>query len=300
MKKLIKAIRKPWVIVIHPKMRWISKLFPSKFYLKCMYRSILNKKLNLKNPQGFNEKLQWLKLNDINPRYTEMVDKYAAKEYVGKIIGEEHIIKTLGVWNSFDEIDFSALPDRFVLKCTHDSAGLVICTDKEKFDIEKARKKITSCLSRNFFYSGREWPYKNIKPRVLAEEYMEDEKLHELRDYKFMTFNGEPKVMHLVSNRQNKSQETYGDFFDMEFNHIDLTMGHDNAPVAPEKPLNFSKMIEFARSLAKDTRHLRVDFYEVNGQLYFGELTFFQDSGFADIQPPKWDKILGDMIELKK
>ncbi len=297
-KKALRAVTHPWMIIAHPKMRPISRICSSRFYLKCVYRSACGQKLDLHDPVGFNAKLQWLKLHDKQKRYMDMVDKYTAKEYVGKIIGEEYIIQTYGVWNSFDEIDFDALPDRFVLKCTHDSAGLVICTDKVTFDRDAARKKITRCLKRNYFYAGREWPYKHLQPRVIAEAYMEDEALHELRDYKFFTFDGEPEVMHLVSNRQNKDEETYGDFFDMDFEHIDLTMGHNNAPIPPQKPINFDKMVAFARILAKDTAHLRVDFYEVDGRLYFGELTFFQDSGFADIQPPEWDRVLGDKIPL--
>lgn len=263
-----------------------------------MYRSFTDKKLNLKNPVGFNEKLQWLKLYDRKPIYTEMVDKYAAKQFVADRIGEEYIIKTLGVWDKFEDIEFEALPDSFVLKCTHDSAGLVICTDKSKFDYEAAKNKLNSCLKRNFYYSGREWQYKNVVPRIIAEEYMEDSNLGELRDYKFFTFGAEPKIVHIVSNRNNSEEPTYGDFYDMEYKHLDLTMGHDNAPYPIEKPENFEKMKELARVLSAGTRHLRVDFYEVNKKLYFGELTFYQDSGVADIVPGEWDAILGSWIKL--
>jgi hypothetical protein len=273
-------------------------MVPDKMYLKCLYRTKLNEKLDLKEPQNFNEKLQWLKLNDHNPLYIEMVDKYAAKKYVASKIGEEYIIKTYGVWNDIDDINFDVLPNRFVIKCTHDSAGLVICKDKNSFDLLGAKSKLKQCLNRNFFYSGREWPYKHIKPRIIVEEYMEDAELKELRDYKFFTFNGKPRIMHLVSNRQNEKEETYGDFFDMEYKHLDLTMGHINAPVMPEKPKNFELMTKFAEILSANTKHLRVDFYEVNGRLYFGELTFYQDSGFADIYPLQWNDILGSWIKI--
>lgn len=297
-KKIIKLICQPWKIVAHPALRKYGKWMPDDIYLRCLYRAFLGEKLDIEHPDNYNAKLQWLKLYDRKSSYTEMVDKYAAKEFVAKRIGEEHIIKIYGVWDSFDDIDFDLLPSRFVLKCTHDSAGLVICKNKSEFNIDAAQKKIKKCLKRNFYYSGREWPYKNIKPRVFAEEYMEDSTLHELRDYKFFTFNGVPKIMHLVSNRQNASEETYGDFFDMDFNHLDLTMGHANAPDCPQKPQNFEKMKDFAAILAKGTAHLRVDFYEVDGEVYFGELTFYQDSGFANIKPEKWNKTLGDWIIL--
>lgn len=275
------------------------KILPDSFYLKLLYFRNKGCKLNLRSPDNFNEKLQWLKLHERKNRYSQMVDKYAAKEYIAEQVGEEYIIPTYGVWDSFSDIDFTQLPDQFVLKCTHDSAGLVICRNKKTLDYQTSRMKLESCLKRNFYYNGREWPYKNVRPRIIAEKYMEDTKLHELRDYKFFTFGGVPRIVHIVSNRQNANEETYGDFFDMEYNHLDLTMGHNNAPVLPEKPKNFEKMKEFASKLSEDTKHLRVDFYEVDGQLYFGELTFFQDSGFADIQPPEWNDILGSWISLE-
>ena len=163
----------------------------------------MGKKLNLKNPQTFNEKLQWLKLYDRKPIYTTMVDKYEVKQFVANIIGEEYIIPTLGVWNSFDDIDFDSLPDRFVLKTTHDSGGVVICSDKRKLDLDTARKKLTKSLKNNFYYQGREWPYKNVKPRIIAEKYVIDDITGELRDYKFFCFDGDPKFMFIATERQD-------------------------------------------------------------------------------------------------
>ena len=296
--KIVNGIINPWKIIAYPSIRKYMNWLPDSIYLKCFYRTLIGEKLNLKTPKSFNEKLQWLKIYDRKLVYSRMVDKYYAKEYVTKKIGKEYIIETYGMWDQFEDINFQSLPNSFVLKCTHDSAGLVICHNKSEFNLEEARKKITKCCSRNFFYSGREWPYKNIKPRIIAEAYMEDSVLHELRDYKFFTFNGVPKIMHIVSNRQNVNEETYGDFFDMDFSHLDLTMGHPNAPICPIKPQNFEKMKEFAQILAEGTVHLRVDFYEVDGHLYFGELTFYQDSGFADIKPEEWNDILGDWIDI--
>lgn len=297
---IFEALRAPWKVISSRRIPLLSAMVPDCFYLKCLYRSFFDKKLNLDKPRNFNEKLQWLKIHDRQPVYKEMVDKYDAKEYIARKIGKEHIIETYGVWESFENINFDMLPNQFVLKCTHDSAGYVICQNKDEFDFEGARKKITKCLNRNFYYVGREWPYKNLKPRVIAEKYMEDQTLHELRDYKVFTFGGVPKIMHVVSNRQNSKEETYGDFFDMEYTHLDLTMGHLNAPHCPEKPKNFEKMKEFAATVSKGTVHLRVDFYEVDGNLYFGELTFYQDSGLAKIKPERWNGILGDWIDIPK
>lgn len=257
----------------------------------------MGKKLNLDNPQTFNEKLQWLKLYDRKPIYTLMVDKIEAKKLVAEAIGEEYIIPTLGVWDRFDDIDFDKLPNQFVLKCSHDSGGLVICRDKNTLDFEAARKKINDCLSHSFFWAGREWPYKDVKPRILAEQYMEDEATHELRDYKIFTFGGVPKALFIATDR-GSNEETKFDFFDAEFKHLPFTNGHPNADVTPAKPETFEKMKELASKLSQNIPQLRVDFYEVNGKTYFGELTFAHWSGLMPFEPEKWDKTFGDWIEL--
>lgn len=267
-------------------------------YLKMRYWLSMGKKLNLANPQTFNEKLQWLKLYDRNPEYTRMVDKYEAKKYVADRIGEEYIIPTLGVWERFDEIDFDALPDQFVLKCTHDSGGLVICRDKKTLDKEKARKKIEASLKMNYFYSGREWPYKNVKPRIIAEQYMEDTATAELRDYKIFTFDGVAKALFIATERGSSTEETKFDFFDTEFRHLPFTNGHPNAKVRPAKPETFDEMLRLAEKLSANIPHLRVDFYEVNGKAYFGELTFAHWSGMMPFEPAEWDETFGTWIKL--
>lgn len=276
----------------------VGRIIPDSLYLRIVYRFRMGEKLKLQNPKNYTEKIQWLKLHDYKPKYTEMVDKFTAKEYVGRIIGEEYIIPTYGVWASFEDIDFDVLPNQFVLKCNHDSASVIICRDKTNFDKETAREILSRCLKNDFFFVGREYPYKYIRRRIIAEAYMEDTELHELRDYKFFTFGGIPKLVHVVSNRQNKDEETYGDFFDMDYQHLDLHMGHSCAPIPPEKPHNFEKMKEFAKILSEGTRHLRVDFYEVNKHLYFGELTFYQDSGWKKIEPVEWNHKIGAWINL--
>jgi len=253
---------------------------------------------NLENPITYSEKLQWLKLYDHNPLYTTLVDKYAVKQYVGERIGFEYIIKTLGVWDKFDKIDFASLPNQFVLKCTHDSGGLVICKDKTKLDIEAARKTINKCLKHNFYYSGFEWPYKNVKPRIIAEEYMEDTKTKELRDYKFFCFDGKVKFLFIATERQKEGEDVKFDFFDKDFNHLPFCQGHENAPILPEKPLRFEDMKVLAEKLSAGIPQVRVDLYEVDGCIYFGEMTFFHHGGWTRFDPEEWDTIFGKEIHL--
>ncbi|SFX41948.1 ATP-grasp fold amidoligase family protein [Ruminococcus sp. XPD3002] len=279
----------------------LFKKMEDKKYLKKMYLGRMGYSINLESPKKFNEKLQWLKLYDRKPEYTTMVDKYAVKKYVADIIGEQYIIPTLGVWDRFEDIDFDKLPNQFVLKCTHDSGGLVICRDKSKFDFKSARKKINKCLKRNYYYIGREQPYKNVVPRIIAEQYMEDTQNTDLRDYKFFCFNGEPVYCQVISERT--SNETI-DFFDMEWNHQEFTglalpnEPFSSSPIPIPIPTQFDEMKKVAKILAKESAFLRVDFYEVKGNLYFGELTFYPASGFGVFSPDKYNLIIGKMLKL--
>lgn len=276
----------------------LANVLSDKTFIKIEYRNRMRKKLNLKNPQTFNEKLQWLKIYDRKPIYTTMVDKYEVKNYVADKIGDEYIIPTLGVWDSFDEIDFDSLPDQFVLKCTHDSGGLVICKDKSKLNKEKAKKKIELSLNRNYYYHGREWAYKDVKPRVIAEKYMEDKNSKDLKDYKFFCFDGKVKAMFIATDRFTQGVETKFDFYDTNFEHLPFTNGHPNAECVIEKPKHFEKMKELAEILSKGIPQIRVDFYEIDDEVYFGELTFFHWSGMVPFVPEKWDYVFGEWIEL--
>lgn len=269
-------------------------------FLKKKFRIMVGEPLNLEDPQTFNEKLQWLKLYNRRPEYSRMVDKYEVKEYVAQQIGAEYIIPNLGVWDRFEDIDFDALPDRFVLKCTHDSGGLVICKDKSKLDREAARIKLERSLATNFYLLGREWPYKNVKPRIMAEAYMEDTTLGELRDYKFFTFGGKCKALYIVSSRYEEGVEIRFNFFDSQFNPLDIFNDHPNASKPIEKPQCYDLMVELAEKLAQGIPHVRVDFYEVDGKVYFGEMTFFHNSGFSHFQPEKWEYTFGSWLELPK
>ena len=278
----------------------LSVIIPNKLYLKIKYYYRFHKKLNIKHPQTFNEKLQLLKLYDKNPKYTKMVDKYEVKKYIKNIIGEKYIIPTIGIYNNFDDIDFNELPKQFVIKCTHDSGGLIICKDRNKLNLKKARKKINSSLKTNYFYNGREWPYKNVSPKVIIEKYMDDNKNTQLNDYKIMCFNGKAKCSFVCTERDNKELGLAVTFFDLNWNKLPFERHYRVSDKVIEKPKNYSKMIELSEKLANDIPFVRVDWYEINGKLYFGELTFFPGSGFEEFTPEEWDYKLGDMLELPK
>ena len=272
--------------------RYEMRFIPSEWYLKWVYCGETGRKLNLKNPTRYTELLQWIKLYDHNPKYTVMVDKAEAKKWAAKLIGEEHIIPTLGVWEHFDDIDFSQLPDQFVLKCTHDSGSVIVCRNKAELNLTAAKAKLEKALKKEYFYEGRQWPYKNVKPRIIAEQYLVNDETGDLRDYKFFSFSGEPKVMYIATGRGTGA--TYGDFFDMSFQHLDLCIDHQMAPTVPQKPALFEEMKAAARKLAQGIPQVRVDFYEVNGQFYFGEMTFFHCSGFTSFHPDEWDMTFGE------
>ena len=270
---------------------------PAEKFLKRLYRIRMGREPDLETPETYTEKLQWLKLYDHRPEYTVMVDKFEVKQYVAEKIGPEYVIPLLGVWERAEDIDFDALPQRFVLKTTHDSGSYVVCKDKSKLDIPAARARMAKFLKRKYYDCNREWPYKNVKPRIIAEQYMEDSRSGELRDYKFFTFGGVPKVLYIAQGR-GRGEPTVADFFDMEFNHLPFTIDHDMAQVPPEKPENFALMQELAAKLSEGTPQLRVDFYEVDGKVYFGEMTFFHCSGTEAFHPESWDRKFGDWVVL--
>ena len=296
MNKILKYLKNPNLILYKLDTLNLIRINDKK-YLKTFYKIRMDKELNLDNPKSFNEKLQWLKLYDKNPEYTKLVDKYEVKKIVSEKIGEEYVIPTLGVWDNFDEIDFDKLPNEFVLKCTHDSGSVVICTDKTKLDISSIKEKINECLRKNYYYSGREWPYKNVKPRIIAEKYMRDGENLDLKDYKLMCFNGKVKCSFVCSNRNSKKGLCVN-FYDKEWNPLPFIRYYPKNNIEADKPLNYEKMIEFAEILAVQIPFVRVDFYEVQGKIYFGEMTFYPGGGMERFTPEEWDKRLGDMITL--
>lgn len=279
--------------IVHKIMNWL----PDEVFIKAKwYGRRMPYRLNLKHPKAYNEKLQWIKLYDRNPLYTTLVDKYRVKQYVIDKVGAEHVIPLLGAWDKVEDIEWGNLPNQFVLKVNHDCGGQIICKDKSKLDIPSTVEKLKKSLNRNYYYESREWPYKNVEPKVFAEDYMEDE-FGELRDYKFFCFDGEVKAMFIATER-NAGGEVKFDFFDANFNHLPFTQGHPNADKLPEKPKGFEKMNELAAKLSKGIPEVRVDFYDVNGQVYFGEFTFFHFGGIVEFHPTEWDYTFGSWIKL--
>ena len=271
------------------------RFLPDDTYLKLIYRLKVGKKLNLDNPQTYTEKIQWLKIHDRKPIYTTMVDKYEAKKYIESIIGSGHTIPTLGIWNTFDEIDFEKLPERFVLKCTHDSGGLVICKDKNKLDKKEASRKINKSLKTNFYWVGREWPYKNIKSKILAEQFMQDDS-GQLRDYKFFCFSGVVRAVLVATNRFTSHNFNY---YDPLFNPLPIESRDGKCSSAIiNRPEKWDEMISIAEKLSKEIPFIRVDLYYVNNHVYFGELTFFDSSGYDDLSSEHWNMVFGDWIQL--
>lgn len=268
--------------------------------IKKIYYICTGTNINLSEPKSFNEKLQWLKLYDRKPVYSTMVDKHEAKKYVAERIGEEYIIPTLGVWERFDDIDFTKLPNQFVLKCTHDSGGLVIVRDKNNLDLKKSKKKIEKSLKRNYYVQGREWPYKDVKPRILAEQYMENENSQCLRDYKFYCFEGEPKFLYISEGLENHATAKIS-FLTCDWQFAPYQRS-DYKPFEslPPKPEKFNEMLFAANKLSEGHPFLRVDLYEIDGHIYFSELTFYPCGGFMPFRNPEHDIEIGEMLHLPK
>lgn len=275
----------------------ILDLLSDKIFLKLKYFYIFHKKLDLKSPETFNEKLQWLKLYNRNPLYTQLADKFLVRNYVEKKIGKKYLIPLLGVWKNFSEINFDKFPQEFVLKPNHTSGDVFICRNKADIDYKELEKLISYWLRRDYYKLHREWPYKDVKRKIIAETLLKTEDNKSLIDYKFFCFNGVPKIMFVATDR---GIDTKFDFFDMDFNHLDLINGYPNAKQIINKPKNFEKMKILATKLSKDIPHVRVDFYEVNGKVYFGEMTFFHWSGFVKFEPEEWDYKLGKMLDLSR
>lgn len=302
--KIYKAIN----YLIHPRkmffflgMKGFFKHMADEKYLKLLYWCRFKRKLNLEDPQSFNEKIQWLKLHDYKELYTVLVDKYEAKKYIAKKFGEEYVIPTLGVWEKFEDIDFEMLPEKFVLKCTHDSGGLVICTDKKKLDLKKAKLKIEKSLKKNYYWVGRELPYKNVHPRIIAEAYVagleKSDTPQELVDYKFMCFNGVHKCSFTCTKRYS-TKGLHVTFYDTDWKLMEFERHYPRETSSIDIPRNYEKMVNIAQEIAKDMLFVRVDFYENIDQLYVGEITLYPGSGFEEFRPEEWDYTMGEWLVL--
>ncbi len=298
MRPIKELIKNPKAIALGM-MKHTAALWPDKLYLKIVYPLHIGRVLNLKNPRTFTEKINWLKVNLKNESYSNLVDKYEVKKYVAdRLDGEEYIIKTYGVWNSFEEIDFDKLPNQFVLKTTNGggNSSVVICKDKNKLNIEECQRKLILRSGKIFRWS-REYPYYKVKPRIIAEEYISAEN-DELSDYKIFCFNGEPKFLFVGTERQKKGSEVKFDFFDTEFNHLPIRNGHENSSHLIAKPSNYDKMLEIAKKLSTGFPHVRIDLYNNKGKIYFGEMTFFHFAGFVPFEPDEWDYRFGEFLKL--
>lgn len=289
----------PVYFITSPASKGYLNWVPDAIYLKILYRLSLGESCNLKNPVKYNEKLQWLKLHDRKPEYEKMVDKYEVRAYIAEKLGEEYLIPCYGVYDSFEQIDFSKLPEQFVLKCTHDSGSVEICKDRNAFDIKKAGERLTEALKKNYYNTYREWPYKNVKPRIIAEKFMVDEAVDDLRDYKVMCFNGEAKLIEVHENRFARDRGYTQTFYDREWNKLEIAQkGFLPTDEQRDKPAKLEEMLELSEAIAKDMYHVRIDWYLIRDKLYFGEITFYDGSGFAKFDDEKDDLFFGSLIRI--
>lgn len=269
-------------------------------FTKRIYKIKVGKTLNLSQPKTYTEKLQWLKLYDRKPEYTVMQDKLAVREYISSKIGSEYLIPLLGVWNDANEIDFDALPNQFVLKCNHDCASVVICKDKACLDINQTKIKLNTCLHKNYYDSSREWAYKDIKPCIIAEKYMSNKGEAFLTDYKIFCFSGKARMLY-VGTGQPHTDEQRIDYFDIDFNHLPIKRGSIPwSQTEIKKPEGFERLVSLAETLAGSIPFIRVDFYLVNNQPYFGEFAFYPSAGLAEFSPYEWEEKVGDWIQLPR
>lgn len=296
MNKFIKYLKNPALVYPLATSRGLTNWVPDKVHLNLLYRVRIGARLNLECPTGFNEKLQWLKLHDRNPLYTRLVDKYAVKDWVADRIGARYVTETFACWDRAEDIDISSLPERFVLKTSHDCGGIAICRDRATFDLNAAKRKLARHLKRNYFWGGREWPYKNVKPCVFAEEYLEPNASGDLTDYKFMCFGGRTRCAFTCTGRAEGDLRV--DFFDVGWKHLPFTRHYPNADVPPERPRRLEDMVALAERLSEGIPFVRVDFYEQGDRVLFGEMTFYPGSGFEEFDPEEWDARLGSWLQI--
>lgn len=310
--KIVKYATNPATRFSYNNALGVYKTMDDKTFLERAFKFYLGYELDLDNPKTLNEKLQWLKLNDRRPEYTMMVDKYKVREYIADKLGEEYLIPLIGVWDDPDDIDFDALPNQFVLKCNHNSGlGMCICKDKSKLDLKKVKDELRKGIKQDYYLTGREWPYKDVPRKIICEKYMIDHSDQEisdiennkagkndgLNDYKFMCFNGKVQCSFVCSERFS-TDGLKVTFFDKDWNVLPFERHYPKSQLSIPKPINYEKMIEFSEKLAEGIPFVRIDFYEIDRKLYFGEMTFFPGSGFEEFDSVEWDNKLGDLISL--
>lgn len=298
--KIIDVVKRftksPWKIIrslgAHNLFNWL----PDKPYLKLVYWGETSKKLNIKKPVLYNEKLQWIKLNDRKPEYTRYVDKYAVRSYIAETIGKQYLIPLIDLYNCVNEIKWDLLPNKFVLKCTHGSGANVICTDKNNLDIEATKIKLGKWMKKSWYWFGREWPYKNVKPRIVCEEFISDNGAPPM-DYKVLCFNGKAKLIEVHIDRFIDHKQ---DFYTIEWEKTSISQGTATTDIVIEKPIVLEEMIRLSEILAKNTFHVRIDWYVVQNKLLFGEITFFDASGFCPFDSEKDELLIGEWINLNQ
>jgi len=275
----------------------ICQILPDPLFLRINFRIRFGMKLNLNNPESFNEKMQWMKLYDRKPEYSRLADKFEVKDYIAKTIGDKYIVPLYGVYNSYEEIDFSLLPERFVLKPTHTSGDVFLCADKNKIDYARLKEEVNKWLKRKYYWVNREWHYKNIRPRIICEKYIANPSDGDLKDFKFMCFEGEVKCCVVCANRKSPGGLTM-DYYDMDWQHLPMMYAWPNNDGLIAKPKHFAEMVEIARMLSRDMPFIRVDLYDTEDQPYFGELTLYPGSGYGLFKPDTYDYLFGSWIHL--
>lgn len=297
-RKIKTFLDNPWILG-QKLTEWTCWLWSDSIYLRLYYFFNMKKKLSLKNPKTYNEKLQWMKLYDRNPSYTKLVDKYEVKKYVAERIGKDYVACVLDEWFDIEDITFDRLPNSFVLKTTHGGGnhGVIIVKDKATANLELIRDELKKAMKYDLYKLSREWPYKNVRRRVFAEEYLEDKGTGELRDYKFFCFDGKVKIMFIATERQTR-EEPFFNYFDENYCPLDIKQKHPQAKIPPPKPILFEQMKDLAEALSIGLPHVRVDLYQVNGRIYFGEFTFFHHGGIVPFIPARWDETLGSWLHL--
>lgn len=275
----------------------LLNFLPDALYLKIVFQAETGYKLNLKKPLTYNEKLQWIKLYDRKKEYTLYADKFEVRDYIRKTIGEDYLIPLIGVYNNVDDIDWDALPNRFVLKCTHGSGCNIICGDKSVLDIEQSKRKLHQWMKKSWYWFGREWSYRDIKPRIICEQFIEATDGKALVDYKFMCFNGEPKLIQVHRNRYGSDYSL--DYYNTLWKKVDICrIDARNADKSAPKPKKIDLMMQIARTLSYDMPYARIDLYEQNNSVFFSEITLYPTSGFSTFARYEDDLELGSWIAL--
>ena len=273
----------------------ILKRMPTKMYLRLQYFKNYRQWLHINHPKTYAEKLAYLKVYEYDPRLSQLVDKYRVRRYVADKIGEDHLVPLIGVYKDVTEIPWDQLPESYVLKCNHDSGSTILHRSNEGFDKEHAIDVLSKHLKNNLYYYAREYPYKEVSPLVVCEEFLDDGKNLTPNDFKIMCFSGEPKFIILD---QNRFVDHHRDIYDISWNKLDISTDHPQTSLIQDKPAKLDDMLDIARSLSKGFKHVRVDLYLIGERIYFGELTFCPWGGVIKFKPDKWNYTFGELINI--